>query len=349
MKDSNCFDYLRYYASIAVILLHGTGYAYLTIEGIDFKAINHLNSIASLFPGVVILFSISGFVCVLSYEGNSEGFLKRRIKRIYPHLWLSMIINLVVISITLGGISWADGSLLEWIGIQGLGVAFTPSCLKEFATGSINGALWTIMVQLQFYVILVVFYKQMVKWSMSFWITIILPFAILLNVGANYISIRFSGLEKVIERSFVPYLIWFLLGVFCGLFYEQIKEYKTKILLICAFLLGMLLFLSNTDKNIINLIVKYGYYEGVIKSVLCSLIVIMIGIGALGFLPKKRIKTDISYEMFLYHWIVLNVLVYFDTYNKVGWICTLVLLYLFSILLAYIAHKMVSVVARKCF
>ncbi len=58
-----------------------------------------------------------------------------------------------------------------------------------------------------------------------------------------------------------------------------------------------------------------GYYTGIVTSVLLPFMVI----GCAYCLPTIRLKYDFSYGMFLYHWIILNIIVHFDLMNRMPW------------------------------
>ena len=58
-----------------------------------------------------------------------------------------------------------DKSIFIWLLTQIFGIAYTPSCLKDFATGSVNGALWTIFTELQLYIILGIVYNWIKKFD----------------------------------------------------------------------------------------------------------------------------------------------------------------------------------------
>lgn len=65
--QNNAFDLVRQWAAFCVMFLHYTGYALkLSNNGEGFMHV--LRSIVSFFPGVVVLFSLSGFLISASYE-----------------------------------------------------------------------------------------------------------------------------------------------------------------------------------------------------------------------------------------------------------------------------------------
>ena len=70
----------------------------------------------------------------------------------YPELWICTIVNLIVVCLLVPYL--LDKSIIVWLFTQIFGIANTPACLNDFATGSINGALWTIFTEVQLYFVL---------------------------------------------------------------------------------------------------------------------------------------------------------------------------------------------------
>ena len=150
--EKNGFDILRYTAALSVMMLHYSSYTMILSTNLSKRVLNimsEIRHIAILFPGVVILFAMSGFLISASFErvGTRKEFFLRRVWRTYPELWICTIVNLAVVCILVPEL--LDSSMILWLGIQVLGIANTPDCLKTFATGSINGALWTVFTEMQ--------------------------------------------------------------------------------------------------------------------------------------------------------------------------------------------------------
>ena len=163
----NSLDVIRLFAAMQVAITH---YLNLTIVqyGIHDGADSFLlwfKRTLSLFPGVVILFTISGFLMGASLEKQETRitFLRKRFLRIYPGLWVNIVLTVAVILCVVKKAFSHISSLLTWAGIQAAGLAFTPEFLKEYGAGSINGALWTIMVEIQFYLLIGLFWKFLKK------------------------------------------------------------------------------------------------------------------------------------------------------------------------------------------
>ena len=188
-KD-NAFDFIRYWAAIAVMLGHFVWKAASYVQG-D-VILYSIGRVSNFFPGVVILFAMSGFLISASFErskGKKEFFTKR-VLRMYPELWVCTIANLVVVCLL--AYKLLDKSILIWLGTQVFGIAYTPSCLKNFATGSVNGALWTIFTELQLYIVLGIVYNSIKEFDTKKWIGLLGFFAVC-NVLADFISNNSGG------------------------------------------------------------------------------------------------------------------------------------------------------------
>ena len=111
-----------------------------------------------MLPGVPVFFVISGFLIAKSYEKNPAdlaGYFWRRGLRIFPALWVCLIFTLVVSAPSdfLARTSCLSKTFFAWLAGQVSFFQFyNPEHFRGFGIGVANGALWTITVELQFYV-----------------------------------------------------------------------------------------------------------------------------------------------------------------------------------------------------
>lgn len=332
-KKGNCFDLFRYWAAFSVMFLHFTGFANIHISS-ESGLIDGIRSVATFAPGVVVLFAMSGYLIVASRErsADTKEFFIKRIARMYPELWVCTLVNIVMI-LSLAR-EMLDGSFILWIFTQVFGIANTPKCLLAFGTGSVNGALWTIFTEIQLYIVLAFSYRLLKKLSMQTWMVFLFLLAVI-NIGSYYLAINSVGLiAKMIERLFLPYALWFFIGVFCYLKRETVIPWLKK-------LLPLLL--------IVYILVRYseitipGYYTNIGIGILCPFLVIG---GALSF-PMKRIKVDLTYGMFLYHWIVLNIIVHFKLFGRIK-LPVLIFCYVaVTLFFSYLSWRYVGSFAKK--
>src|SRR6202022_1660958 len=153
----NNFDLLRLLAALQVAIVHSiailkpTGYfARLLEAGLD------------RFPGVPIFFVISGVLISKSYEHSDSlrDYLRNRCLRFFPGLWVCLVVSVPVILAlgvgSLGRITMPNW-LLWWAGQMSIFQNFQAAFLKPLSTG-LNGSLWTIPVELEFYIVLPALY-----------------------------------------------------------------------------------------------------------------------------------------------------------------------------------------------
>ena len=306
--EKNCFDILRYIAALSVMMLHYSSYTMILSTNLSDCAaavMDRTRQITLLFPGVVILFSMSGFLVSASFERakTRKEFFLRRVMRMYPELWICTMANLALVCFLVPKL--LDWSIILWLGTQVFGIANTPDCLKTFATGSVNGALWTVFTEVQLYVVLGMSYSFLKKLKGKQWAVLLVALAAL-NLALGYWDSGEGIVSGLLKRTFLPYALWFFTGVFC---YQR----RRKVLPVLKRAFGpmLILYLVTESRNV----EIPGYYADIVTGVMLPLMVV----GGGCCLPAIRLKTDLSYGMFLYHWLVLNVIVHYDLMNRLPW------------------------------
>lgn len=301
--NENCIDILRLLAALQVALTH---YLNLTLlhfrqEGWEDTFLLGIKRVLTLFPGVVILFSISGFLMGASMERTPKRteFLKKRARRIYPALWAAMLFMLLPPLLFMPQIGQDWAGYIKWFLIQMTGVAYTPDFLKGFGAGSINGALWTVMVEVQFYILLAIFWnyiKRSPDWCWHF----IVPAAFCINLAMDFAAAAAPEAMwiKLLDRTVLPYLCWFAAGMYCYRFREKMLPALWKAL---------------PAAGIFYVIYK-GCYQmsgwqipGYYADCVTSLVLPFLTVGVAYAFGTHRLKRDISYGIFLYHWPLINV------------------------------------------
>ena len=329
----NAFDLLRYYSAFGVMLLHFSG-LYMMKEDLFINRV--LNTAATWYTPVVILFMISGFLIPPSFErsAGSADFLKKRFLRIYPPIWLMCIINALTVILFRPDILSERGFYL-WTVLQALGLAWTPECLKDFATGSGNGAFWSISVLLQFYLAAGLFLPYLARISKKKWKGILFLSAFI-NLFLGYF-VRTPGgavYNKLLERTILPYAFYFLAGMYLYFFREDTLPVLKK-----AFPYLMIIYIPY------RLLVSWqaGYYTDPGRAVFT----ILTAAAAAFVLPSARVKTDVTYELYLYHWIILNILTAANVYRAGNWFISLFLFLVLSVVTAFLAKSITDRVLSR--
>jgi len=312
----NCLSLIRIIAAFQVMFGH-------MIEHLELPGNDTILHMTYFLRGVPIFFVISGFLIWFSIQRSKSciDFLWKRFWRIYPELWVAVAIEIIVLVLLYSG--WDVKRLLLFAFGQGSIFQFyTPDCLRGYGTGTPNGALWTIGVIIQFYIIVWAFHKLMEKRKAVTWIIgLAASFAISwLGTVCTYNWIGVEILGKLYDQTFIKYFWLFYIGML-------IAEYKDVILpFIIKYWFGLLVvafcfFLTGWD-------FFSGYYLGWSLFLTCGLI------GFAYRFPQLSINTDISYSLFLYHMIVVNVFVNFDWTRN--WLYA-ILVVLIAITLSYLS------------
>ncbi len=321
ISRENNFDVIRLLAALQVTIGHGLHI--LQIEGGGFL------TWCNPFPGVIIFFTISGFLITMSWERSKtvEKYARNRFLRLFPALFVCFIITQLLL-VFFGYInlqSFLNPQMwVYWIGQLTLFQFFTPDALRGFGCGCPNGSLWTIPVEIEFYLLIPLILIMMgKKFSTNTKIYLFAGLSILYNsivffwlpntMGAHKTSAAglvaqiMSGditpLVKVVNVTCVPYLYCFLFGawayknwdrvhwVFEGRFIFWIVGY-----LVLCFGFGL----------------RPGYYIDSFQVLFMNLLLAGITLSA-AFSYTKYYNilrgNDISYGIYIFHGVVLNVFV----------------------------------------
>lgn len=154
---TNNFDLIRLGAALQVAIGHTASfYGLWEMLGLAGNALN-------VFPGVPIFFVISGLLISRSYESSGVlgDYLWNRALRIFPALWVCLVVT-VALTIAFALPSIGDARPLRWLAWWSAQMSVAqfwgPAFLHGLPTGGINGSLWTITIELQFYVFLPLLY-----------------------------------------------------------------------------------------------------------------------------------------------------------------------------------------------
>lgn len=264
----NALDIFRIMAAIQVML----GHFMWKYEGVD--KTNLINSvlqrIISIYPGVVVLFAISGFVICASCERNSsKQYIYKRIVRLCPPYYVATFMNILIVLCLVPHL--IDQSFLKWIITQLFMIANTPACLKSWATGSINGSLWTIMVEVQLYIVAFISMRLLKRFHLNLSIGLVVG-ALVLNIVSGVMVV--TDMSTLISRTFIPYFIWFAVGMYV---YVQKDIVIPKLVKWCYPMIAIytIYFLVRAFTEV----TLHGYYADIMVSCLLPFIVLGWGLN----------------------------------------------------------------------
>ena len=287
----NNFDLLRLLAATEVVCDHYFQHLHPLTNPLALK-------ILYLFPGVPVFFIISGYLVSASYERNKDiwVYLKNRALRIFPGLWACILVTVIIFSIT--GVSFFNKQTLIWLPSQFVGIVYTPRFLSHYGMGSYNGSLWTITVELQFYLLLPLGYWLVPKNRVNYLLYGLLILFIVLNLVSCF-YFPYSAF-KGLWRTFVPYIYLFLIGVLLQRLHLYNSPWiRNKALYWFAFYVPFNLILSN-------------YIDPRFFSILYAIVLAFCVLSMAYTLPDMALKllrsNDISYGIYIYHGLIITII-----------------------------------------
>lgn len=309
--SDNNLDFVRLLAAMQVAVVHAKESFGVTVPlAVEF--------LLDAFPGVPIFFFLSGLLIYRSFEnaGGLGPFALNRALRLLPALWSCVLLSLASVLATgypLGEVPTAR--LVAWLAGQMTIVQFwNPSWLRDYGVGVVNGSLWTIAVEIQFYALT----------PLLWWIgrrtghgARVLPWLALAAVTANvaYLALPRPVAESLPGRlamvSFAPWVYMFILGAVVATWPAVIAAAVARPLWQwIALYLGVALATQAAGLPLGNRV------HPLLVAALVPL-VLNVGWARPGLAERVLHGNDISYGAYIYHMPVINVVL--ETGRLTAW------------------------------
>ena len=219
LKNNN-FDLLRFTFAFIVFLVHTA-----SLSGSETLAVFNLYLSSDI--AVKSFFIVSGFLIFMSYENtqNLRHYFVKRLRRIYPaYLFIILLcatLGFIISSLPLSG--YISVSLLKYILSNVVFLNFIqpnlPGVFEHNTLQAVNGALWTLKVEVAFYIFVPIAIIAFRQWSR-------LPVLILLYCCSALYSIAMmaladktgSGMYVELQRQLPGQLVYFIAGA-AGYYY----------------------------------------------------------------------------------------------------------------------------------
>lgn len=303
LKHNNNFNLIRTLAALQVITVHA--FHHFEIESIFLRIIQ-------VFPGVPVFFFLSGYLISKSYRNKQhlglKAFFRNRALRIFPALWVCIILSVISVAAT-GYLSTVDFSwtqMIAWLGAQlSFFQFYNVGFMREYGVGVLNGSLWTIAVELQFYVLTPVLFWlfRKAKWLVFLVLLASLAMNMYIKVFYDWENVFF----KLLYASSLPWFYMFILG-FLFVQFEALKAFAKRVHVLIWLLLYVLA---------MNFV---GAYEVNGSNAINPVAVLFLTFFLISFSAAKlRLPAlfqrfldneDISYGIYIYHMPVINFLLY---------------------------------------
>ena len=316
----NNFDLIRLLAALEVAIHH-------TLKHFDLTD-HWLFHSTSWLPGVPIFFFVSGFLISRSYENNSRiaEYSRNRALRIYPALVLCTILAVISAFATgyLSTQSFSPSHFAAWIlGQVTVFQFYGPDFMRGFGSGVLNGSLWTVTVELQFYVLIPMIYWMLTRASKSrgqrmAMLSVLILLFIVPNVIFQQLKLndQFSDhlLMKLAHVSFLPWVYMFMLGIFAQQNFLKIHQFVRgrAVPIACAYALISYLTIH-----------YFGWTTGneIHPALFPLLAVTVLSLAYTVPTLSDRIlhKNDISYGVYIYHMPIVNIMMYYGLVSQFGY------------------------------
>lgn len=308
INRKNNFDLIRLLAAIVVVIAH-------TASNSQYESFLTLETIFNPKTAVDAFFIISGFLIFRSFDNSSSlsSYIKKRAKRILP-AYAAVIIVCACALFFVSSVSFSEYFNLEffqYIFYNLLTLNFLQSTLPGVfvdnpQTAAVNTSLWTIKIEVMFYIVVPFIAYFLGKINKALGIGIIYFLSILYSNVVMQFSDRLSP-ELVIqlEQQLPGQMAFFISGALLYYFYDKFSDNVMLLLPIAAFIIAI-------HNYALEIYLFYPFALAVIVIYFC------LKFKYLGNFSKYG---DFSYGMYIWHFPILQVFVHYNLFRN-PWIGT---------------------------
>ena len=300
---NNNFNFIRLLAALQVLAVHALHH---------FEYEGPLVTALKIVPGVPMFFFISGYLICASYQRMKEqgnlAFFANRFVRVYPGLWVCVAISTIAVALTGYYVDHnvAPFRFVLWLlGQTTFFQFYNPDFMRQFGVGVLNGALWTISVELQFYMLAPLLFHLIERRRRL--LAVVFGLSLALNIYLRGHLDWTLLYVKLVHVSFAPWIYMFLLG-FVAAYFHRITESVKRVpfwMTVPAYVLSINV-LGPYTQNASNAINPVSF-------LILSVIILKFSTARLAVWPSLQrfiAKSDFSYGVYLYHMPVINMLLF---------------------------------------
>lgn len=320
-RDANCFDFLRLFAATCVLVSHSTEHLKLPILWLQQGSTHSY----WFYDGVALFFILSGFLVYHSYERSVQRgrplrqYLLNRYLRIAPGLYAYALATTLLV-LLVGAVRWSgllQGRYWFWVASHIVLLPRPSHWFDAFAPEGINGSLWTIPVEFGFYLVIPLIYWVQHRLGHRAMLVLLTAAALggITLTATLALSPATHRAEQLIRLTFIPYTIFFAIGIFWSKYWKTVPKSRVLALLCLA------IYASIRTFNLVHIKHETGlalFPQHSVNPLYClawalplSYAVLWIGHYGPSLLVAIPHKIgDLSYGVYIWHMVLVNTALY---------------------------------------
>ena len=229
--------------------------------------------------------------------------------RIFPALWICFFVGLTSVLLVRPDLiaSALPAEFAGWTAAQlSIGQFINPSFLRDYGVGALNGSLWTIPVEMQFYALVPILYVVLgLHRTRSRGLIPTILVALVINRSfVDWRGASDSVTIKLLGVTFVPHVWCFLVGVYVQRNFGRLRPlFAGKAAWWVAAHVGLCAVLKQFDYHV------EGNLIGPLPSLTLIGVTFSLAYSAPALSDRWLRHNDVSYGTYLYHMIVVNALI----------------------------------------
>jgi len=327
-REGNCFDFLRLFAATSVLIAHSAGH--LNLPFLWLKPGYGTRSFW-FYDGVPLFFILSGLLVYRSYLRCMErgrplwDYILNRFLRVAPAIYAYAVVTAILILLA-GAASLQGFGKVRFVAWFASNLVLYPisseKLFPHFDGGSPNGSLWTIPVEFSFYLVVPLIYAVERRWGARC-MQIVLAATVVLSalMMRGLASSSHSHASQLLASTCIPYLLFFSLGIFWSRTWTRAPQ---SAMLAAACALG---YVSIRMLDVLHLAGPRPLYQEssahpaycLAWALLLSYLVLWVGhYGPRVFSQITRRIGDVSYGVYIWHMVVVNIVLYLGLSQKLA-------------------------------
>lgn len=299
----NNFDLLRMFFAVTVCLVH----AY---ELSGFQELAIINAVLSSAVAVKSFFVVSGFLIFMSYERSSSlaSYARKRIRRIYP-AYFTIVMFAAIILVLVSSKTVSAYFSLAWIKYVAANLVFMnflqptlPGVFESNNLAAVNGALWTLKIEVMFYLAVPLFVFLFRRFShlpiLVLAYCLSFAYAEIMTIVAERTG---SGAYLELARQLPGQLCYFIAGAFLYYFLPLFERRVVYFVVAAVLLLAA------------KAILPLSFFE---PFALASLVVFL---GLFLYVGNFGKYGDFSYGFYIVHFPVIQLFIYEGWFKESPW------------------------------